>query len=186
TKQNKIGFVYHQMGSFEFGSDAEFQRELKKVASGGNPPNHGKPRGGRGNRRSHLSVDNKENIYIVFRLDPKWNWRFSRDVPAFSLFEDKCRPNDEEYYGSPVALTKSGEIFTPPSGDKPLGEDEVSRIAYFTALGKKAYHDPARKGPDRFNIHVNLVEDPGDDGLDKYIPLIIDPDVGHPGGSGPP
>jgi hypothetical protein len=72
---------------------------------------------------------------------------------------------------NPISFDGSGTPIKP--GSEPY---KKSMVAFFIARGQCR---PPSEG-DRFNIHVDINEED-----DKYIPVMIDPDVGHPGGSTP-
>lgn len=107
-------------------------------------------------------------IFVVLRLDPALNWRFSTDHPAISL-----KDNDvADHYGGLRHVMPDGTVQTDPG--------DGCRIAYFAAnppaVGEAGQYSHG------FNFHVELTRT-GANGKSEALPIIIDPDVGYPGGS---
>lgn len=125
-------------------------------------------------RRSNLSLNNKSRTYVIVKLDPELNWQFSREVSPFSLFYSVPR----EYYANPTSIDPSGDEIALPQIDPSL----KSMFAYFEADGGNAYVRQGYRNSDRFNIHVDINEDETAD-PPRFIPIVIDPDIGHPGGN---
>lgn len=106
-------------------------------------------------------------IFILLQLDPTLKWRFSDDHPAISL-----KDND-------VAGHYGGLRHVMPDGTVQANPGVGCRLVYFAA-------DPPQVGPDGnyshgFNFHVELTNT-GAHGT-SVLPIIIDPEVGYPGGS---
>jgi hypothetical protein len=117
-------------------------------------------------------------------LNPKRNWRFSREVAPFSLYA-KAPVDLRDYYFNPVAVQENGDPVPVDADGDPLDSQPcTSRLAYFQALGESAHEAQGQDNADRFNLHVEIV-DPQDPTGKRCIPIIIDPDVGHPGGHEP-
>lgn len=122
--------------------------------------------------KSQLSLQNKTYCYVILKLTGK-NWQFSRDRDPFSI---GLSSTDPEVYFEPRKVDAQGGIV-------PRGEvrDEC-RIAYFIADGATAYDD-ATAYEDPFNLHLDLIDEDSH-GQPSPVPIIIDPDVRFPGGSG--
>jgi hypothetical protein len=168
---HRIMLTYSRMCDFNLASGSEILAEVKKIAQGTYPSNFKKGTSNR--RKSELSLNNREYRYLVFVLNEETNWQFAREVEPFSLFKEKGdNPTDlRKYYMNPISFDGSGTPIKP--GSEPY---KKSMVAFFIARGQCR---PPSEG-DRFNIHVDINEED-----DKYIPVMIDPDVGHPGGSTP-
>ena len=125
-----------------------------------------------------LSLNNQGLTYIVYRLSDK-NWQFCRNHPPFSMGP---KLQGKEIYCEARRVTPWGTgervVEVRPGEWEPV-RDECS-VAYFIADGWKAQGITGIY-THAINIHVDLVF-PGQ--TPAYTPLIIDPDVRHPGGSG--
>lgn len=108
--------------------------------------------------------------YVVLRLDPSLNWRFDSDEAAVSLKDNSVA----DHYGELRHVLADGTIQTEPATG--------CRLVYFAAK-------PPALGPDGsyrhgFNFHIEIVQNSTSaTGGESILPIIIDPDVGHPGGS---
>jgi hypothetical protein len=108
--------------------------------------------------------------YVVLKLDPELNWHFSADQAAVSL---KTATVGESYGGLRHVL---------PDGTIRPEPGPGCSIVYFVAR-------PPAIGPDGsyrhgLNFHVELVQNiSGGSSESSILPIIIDPDVGYPGGS---
>jgi hypothetical protein len=110
---------------------------------------------------SPLDVSCKENCWMVFYLDGKWNWQFSRKNGLNSGFSTKQECSGK--YGNLTHVMKGGERIKGP-----LNKDGC-RLLYVKA---KCSNVDFKDG---FNLHVDLVL-PGN----KSTTLIIDPVVRNP------
>lgn len=111
-----------------------------------------------------------EPAILVFELDRAAGWRFSTTTAALSL----KNPADAARYGGLVHVGEGGR-----RSGAPLPPDAQCRLAYFSA---DAPEPPFRHG---INLHVELVTPPVHaGGREQVLPLIIDPDIRNPGGSG--
>lgn len=121
---------------------------------------------------NQLSLQNKIYCYVVFKLTGK-NWQFSYNEDPFSVALQSTVP---EIYFSPRKVDQQGNILA-------RGTDQDNcKIAYFIADGAVAYDvDPQYVDP--FNLHLDVM-DTDSAGQPSRIPIIIDPDVRYPGGSG--
>jgi hypothetical protein len=120
--------------------------------------------------------------YLVFKLDPRLNWRFSRNEPAITLKnEEHCQFYGDLTYAelrgndrNDVDLVKEVEL----AGNGNNTRVENCRLVYFKA------NPPAGEYKHGFNFHVELIQRPhfGSD-EPRILPIIIDPDIRFPGGS---
>lgn len=137
---------------------------------GGTP----KPRPGKNGSRLSVNWSNSAGTdwdptvrYLVFRLSDDLDWEFASGYPPFSKHED-----NKAFVGA-LKFDRVG-VAAP-------GSAAVDRCTYacFIVDGSTL---PAQTDR-RFNIHIDLLErDQGS--VKNRIPIIIDPDVRHPGGSG--
>lgn len=108
--------------------------------------------------------------WVVLRLDPTLNWRFDSDEAAISLKAVEV----SRFYGGLRHVLDDGTVRAGPT----VG----SRLVYFAARPPAlAVNGSYRHG---FNFHLELVQASASaTSGDTILPIIIDPDVGHPGGS---
>ena len=127
--------------------------------------------------KTQISLNNSAYRYIIYRLSDKKNWQFSHRKPPFSVGEEEA---EAKAYFEARRISAKGEE---QSGDGP--ETHGCRTAYFVADGDlRNSQKPLPAGyTDAYNIHVDLIFK-GSDGKPTYVPVDIDPDVRHPGGSG--
>ena len=124
--------------------------------------------------KSQLSLMNKTYCYVILKITGK-NWQFSRDRDPFSIGLVSTQP---EVYFEPRKVDDQGNIV--PRGTV---QDDC-RIAYFIADGATAFDD-SEIYEDPFNLHLDLLDEDSN-GDPSPVPIIIDPDVRFPGGSGEP
>lgn len=126
-----------------------------------------------------LSLNNQALTYVVYKLSDK-NWQFCRNHPPFTV-GPKLKNKDIYFEARRVTPWGAKErIVWDPGTEKWAPVTDECTVAYFIADGWKA------KGiigtyVHAINIHVDLVFKGTST---AYTPLIIDPDVRHPGGSG--
>jgi hypothetical protein len=122
---------------------------------------------------SPLSLGNKKYCYVIIKLVAK-NWQFSGAEPPFSIAIEQW-DKGLYYEARKVHLGKK------------LGKDAKQNgcmIAYFIADGAAAYDDaPEGKYSHGFNFHLDFVYK-NHKSEDTYMPVLIDPDIRYPGGSG--
>lgn len=122
------------------------------------------------------------------------DWRFSTKQPPFSIaVESEQEPEDA---GVPCFRYASGLKYdsaqTPPKVTALSDPITATKLASFVFDNKCFTGTPYNQDKVfRFNIHVEIGSEEHDLGQgDKYfsewIPIVIDPDVGHPGGGYPP
>lgn len=108
-----------------------------------------------------------EPAYVVFKLDPRLNWRFSDNDPVIS----HKQAAEAAHYGGLRHVRPNGSY-----SDKPVAD---CRIVFLIAK------PPAGEYKHGFNFHVDLIQKPHlDHTKERILPLIIDPDIRFPGGSG--
>lgn len=124
---------------------------------------------------SPLSLDVEGDAYVVYVLDDNTSWQFCTLGSPFSIenIKDDSGKMKPEFYACPRrwdAKANSGV-----EGKVPL---TGCKIAYMIALcaGRGDYVD-------RFNIHLELVVQNQWSKVPIYVPIILDPDIRHPGGS---
>ncbi len=111
--------------------------------------------------------EGKGPAFLMFRLDPRLNWRFSRDEPAVTL-KDSAH---DQFYGDLTYIDAEGGYHGEPV-------DEC-RLIFFKA------DPPLGNYRHGLNFNVELIQKPhvGDD-EPRVLPITIDPDIRFPGGSG--
>lgn len=108
-----------------------------------------------------------EPAYIVFKLDPRLNWRFSDNDPVIS----HKQAGEAAYYGGLRHVRPNGSY-----SDRPVAD---CMMVFLIAM------PPAGDYKHGFNFHVDLIQKPLlDHTKQRILPLIIDPDIRFPGGSG--
>lgn len=126
-----------------------------------------------------LSI-NFENIplsYIVIKLSSRYHWQFSRTVAPFMM--DKSDKNRNCFLEA-RRFDSAGNLVDDNNETK-----DGCRFSYFIADPSKFITNANNEFQHRFNIHIDLLEMDGAT-IDSYMPIIIDPDVRHPGGNGQP
>lgn len=120
-----------------------------------------------------LSLNNPHLSYVVYKLRSR-NWQFAKNRPPFSIGK---KGKDAKVYFEARRIDKNGKVER-VERKRPVKDDCM--VAYFIADGYKAAGFTGQY-IHALNIHVDLVFGKRPRG---YTPLIIDPDVRHPGGSG--
>jgi hypothetical protein len=126
-----------------------------------------------------LSLNNQGLTYVIYKLSDK-NWQFCRNHPPFSIGP---KLTGKKIYCEARRLTPWGtkeRVIQNPTTEEWSPVTDDCAVAYFIADGRKALGTTGVY-THAINIHVDLVF-PGQ--VPAYTPLIIDPDVRHPGGSG--
>lgn len=122
-----------------------------------------------------LSLKNELLTYVIYKLTPK-NWQFAHDYPPFTIGKEG---KDAKCYFEARRFDKLGNKDRITIKDrKPVADD--CTVAYFIADGRKAKGFTGRY-VHALNIHVELVYD---ERVRARVPIIIDPDIRYPGGSG--
>jgi hypothetical protein len=111
-----------------------------------------------------------DSAYVVLQLDPELNWRFDSDEAAVSLKDGRVA----DHYGGLRHVLADGTVQIDPAID--------CKLVYFAA--KPPVLAPGEDYRHGLNFHIELVQNsPSATSPDTILPIILDPDVGHPGGS---
>lgn len=123
---------------------------------------------------TQLSLNNEQYCYIILKLSGK-NWQFSHKGAPFSIGIDGLKA---DVYRRARRVDAQGAVVD-PSATK-----TGCKVAYLIADGVTASGGTPRDYIHPFNLHVDLI-DQNSTSAPSYIPIIIDPDIRWPGGSGP-
>ena len=182
-------FDYTRCAEFAVADQAAFEQKMSALIQGGGdigkPPTRQKVNGKYLGNRMAIAWGDPDAAasvsYLVFRLSDKVDWSFSFDptlaVPGFSM---RTGQMGNRIFSRGGKFSPNGQHFPADSSDTALAE---CRFAYFVVNGPKL-PDPGTKDYSRkFNMHVDLLE--RDAGIiSARTPIIIDPDVRNPGGTG--
>lgn len=121
---------------------------------------------------SRLSLGNKRYAYVIYRLSQNKNWQFCRDFAPITL--GRKAYNSKRYFEA-RRYDRDGSISKVEDGE-PAADNSI--VAYFIAdnenYGNYLGHS--------INLHVDLLYR----GTRRRLPIVIDPDIRYPGGSGEP
>ena len=121
-----------------------------------------------------FSINCTKKCVIVLVLHPGRNWQFAHDKAPFQIKKGR-----EEYYFNATRVDRKG---TPLVGS---GQSYGCKVAYFYG---ECDLDRTNQGGGNFktafNIHLDLLLYWR--GKELTLPIVVDPDVGHPGGGTPP
>lgn len=135
-----------------------------------NTTEHGPPKG---EYKTPLSLHNKTYSYVIIKLKSK-NWQFSGAGHPFSI--ETSQWDKGTYYEA----RKVYQGVKQPKGSTQNG----CMIAYFIADGAKArLNAPNGEYSHGFNFHLDFIYQDSNH-QPSYMPIIIDPDIRYPGGSG--
>lgn len=124
---------------------------------------------------STLSLNNGKLSYVVYKLSNAKRWQVSRSGLPVSV-----GAKGQQFCFDGYRVGAAGYI----SRDRGRTERNGDKIVYFIADGWNAFKNGTTGLPSfPINIHVDLVFSK-EAGGPRYIPLIIDPDIRYPGGSG--
>jgi hypothetical protein len=114
-----------------------------------------------------IDINIQKPSYIVLKLDKSLNWQFSSSNDAVTMKRD---------YGR--SYTGLSYIFDEGTANVRVTQspDDGCRVVFFAAENPPALYSNG------FNFHIEILQGAGA-GL-KKLPLIIDPEVKHPGGAG--
>lgn len=129
---------------------------------------------------SLLSLKNERVSYVILKLSDK-PWQFCGRGRPITI--GKKGLGKEAYFEGHRIFSgwDDKDVGTPFDDDDPPRNG--SKLAYFIADAPKAWHgEPQRKYSHPLNIHVDLRQTWNDSV--RYLPIIVDPDVRYPGGSG--
>lgn len=163
NRDQRLGFEYSNIIRFDV-EGRSIAKTIELARCGQIEVDH-RPLEASGTRPSRLSLANDGLDYVVFVLgDSMANLEFSKDRP-FS------RAREASGCAWPLGLLAARS--SAPAGifGEPTRLD--ARTAFFIS-------DNTRPGVHWFNIHLDVLDDEGF----GPIPIIIDPDIGHPGGRG--
>lgn len=129
-------------------------------------------------RETPLSIRHTGYSYMVFVLDKK-NWNFTAGREPFEVRRDK-----KQYYSDPLcAWLENGNIQVKRATSLTARCTVASFIAD-SRLDQKETGDDTKAFHSPFNLYVTL-HVKGNQGRVRGLPLVIDPDVGYPGGNYP-
>ena len=131
---------------------------------------------------SPISLDLEGDAYVIYVLDDTTSWQFCTTGSPFSIenIKDASGKMKPDFYALPRRWGKKSpddttEVDQSHENDASLKE---CKIAYMVALsaGRGDYID-------RFNIHLELIVQNKWNKVPILVPIILDPDIRHPGGS---
>jgi hypothetical protein len=126
--------------------------------------------------KTNLTIRHKERSHLVFVLEDK-NWQFTESGPPFMIQSGK-----RTYYVNPQCAWLEDQILKNPVVGLIPPADVGCRVATFIA---NSADDPGHAGGGdyyaAFNINIDLKLRRADKNL-RLLPIVIDPDVGYPGG----
>jgi len=126
---------------------------------------------------STLSLNNKDLRYIIYVLSDK-NWQFSRAGWPITVGQEGY---EQAAYFDAFRVDKYG--YKDKGDDRRLTRDGC-RVAYFIANGDKALEKTdCYSHPINLNIDLVFLFEQDSRLVSRYMPIIIDPDIRHPGGS---
>ena len=123
-----------------------------------------------------------EPTRFVFYLGDRWPWRFTHKTEAATLSHPDS--NVRKYYTGLRHV-----IDTPAGSPTPFTHDKFCRIIYFDASQSVTPHPAGTTFNHPFNLIIEFFYPDGDPDnagvlVPNTIPIIVDPDVRYPGGSG--
>lgn len=125
-----------------------------------------------------MSFRCNDQCFIIFRLPSNGNLRFTSSWDALSRDVDP----KADFFTHPRRISDDGQIYR----EDPLNRGQNYLHAMFAYDGTAATAGGnSVDAIGRFNLHVDVVEDPGMPDSPR-LPIIIDPDVRYPGGNGDP
>lgn len=130
-----------------------------------------------------LSLDINDLCYVVIMLPREKNWQFARiDSPITVPIQPITHPAATPVAWEARLVNDDGITETPgvpAQGGNPAVVKQGFRTAYFIVDGRYvAAPSMGTRKEMPFNLHIEVLSSNG-----TYIPIIIDPDVGYPGGS---
>jgi hypothetical protein len=114
---------------------------------------------------------------FIFRLSDNWSWRFSYKAKGATLGKN-VGTDIQNYYNLRHVLDDGSQQADP------FPHNRFCRLIYFIARPIAGVpNDPSKVFNHSFNLNIEMVY-PDHLGLPNTIPIVIDPDVRYPGGSG--
>lgn len=175
-KNKKVDVEYSGAYHHDFGPNEDIVSFLKRLAQNpdanmGTGPDEPVP----GHGKSNLSIRFDQFAYIVILLEDG-NWKYSEERAPFEVEEGNA-----PYYTNPICawMYNNGPVVgpTPPAN--------TCRVACFVAdaaedkINSPNPHDFATA----FNIYLDLALERKDNpNITRLLSIVVDPDVGHPGG----
>ncbi|TFI58334.1 hypothetical protein E2493_10120 [Sphingomonas parva] len=123
-----------------------------------------------------LSLKNNKNVYVIFKLTGK-NWQFAHNAQPFSIGVEAYK---SDCYFDARRVDSAGAV---DDGDDPAIKKYGCKVAYFIALGDRAVSGNPPDYVHDFNLHLDLIYSDHNQNA-TYTPIIVDPDIRFPGGSG--
>jgi hypothetical protein len=184
----KIELGYSHLEEFAVSDQNDFEKQMSALVLKGS--HHGttpKPRDVDTNgdpigsslsvNWQHYASSDKGIAYLVFRLSSDFDWQFNEFTVPFSMHKDDlpyCR------------FAGGGKFAADGAHVDPSKKLSDCRYAYFIVNGPNLPGNLPGQGPQDFirpfNMHIELLE--RGNVTHNRIPIIIDPDVRNPGGSG--
>ncbi|MDN3647236.1 hypothetical protein QWY75_13575 [Pontixanthobacter aestiaquae] len=129
-----------------------------------------------------MSFNPNEDCFIMYRLDPKSNLRFSIDHNALS----EGAHGYDKLFTHVQRISEDGKVWQNEPEFRVTSGLMSNANAVIVACNKSRVTMPQQGEPDilaRLNLHIDVIGS-GHSKSDSYIPIIIDPDVRFPGGNG--
>lgn len=178
-KKNIINVHYRRVAKHVLAQGNDIDDFLKEAAKGNLPQDltwhevEWTPRNGNPPRETPLSIRHNEHAHMIFLLK-EMNWQFMGGHDPFRVQKDK----GTRYTRPRCAWIKDGAPVAERQPDR--GQ---CRVAGFVS-NAKADMGVQREFVTQFNFYISI-KITGKDGKERYLPLVIDPDVGYPGGNIP-
>jgi hypothetical protein len=176
-KDGEIDVSYSEAWEFDIAGDETIKTHLEKYARApdtkyGKKPNERYPN----KTKSNLSIRHKDYSYMLFVVGNK-NLQFNEGGEPFEV-----ERNNSSFYLDPLcAWIANGQI----NFDREAGPG--CRVACFIADSVEDQKASTEEFYTSFNIYLDLMLKRTDNPAQtRPLPIIIDPDVGHPGGTEPP
>jgi hypothetical protein len=133
-----------------------------------------RPRPTHQSRETPLSIEHNDYSYIVYWLEDA-NWYFTPEHEPFEILKGK-----KHLYLDPKCAWLVGSVAT--TGRLPP-YDAQCRVASFVANSAAEPRDDRGEFVTPFNFYITIRSTKG--GRIRYLPIVVDPDVGYPGGNAP-
>lgn len=130
--------------------------------------------------RTPLSICNQEDAVIIFVIGRKRNFWFATEDVPFRVLVDR----QQYYVEAKRAILKVNRDPYTTRGQEYLDECRCAYFIAYSGLLANSHLDGKDK-PTPFNIYLDLVVKL-ENNHDALLPIVIDPEVGWPGGNRPP